>query len=400
MFIMFDNVRKSGRVMAGVVLVAAIFFGGFVLGSAHPTLLALAQDGTPADSKLFAPFWEAWNLLHQNYVDPLDDNKLLQGALAGMMAAPGDKFTNYFDPAFYKSTTEQLAGQFSGIGATVKKDTKSGGLIVISTISGAPARTAGLQDGDLIVQVDGKDITTLAENDIVSKVRGLAGTIVKLGILRGDATTPIVIPVTRGQIVIPDVTTHMYTGQVGYIALTEFGDHATKDFEAGLKALHPDKLKGLILDLRGNPGGYVEAAVSVASAFVDSGVILTEEEHGGHISTFNAKGHPLVAHVPIIVLVDGGTASAAEIVSGALRDYGRAKLLGTQTYGKGSAQIIEQLSDGGAAHITIARWYTPAHHTIQGVGLTPDFIIRWDTKADPDVDVQLRQAILILRGEM
>jgi len=392
--------KRSVRAALSVLVIASVFSGGFIVGSSHPASLALAQNATPADSKLFAPFWEAWNLMHTSYVDPVDDNALMQGAINGMMAVPGDKFTNYFDPQFYKSTTEELAGQFSGIGATVKKDDKTGALIIISTIAGSPARTTGLLAGDYIVTVDNNDITLLTENEIVAKVRGAVGTVVKLGILRGGKLPQLTIAVTRGEIVLQDVVTRMYPNNIGYISLAEFGDHASRDFENGLIALNANKLKGLIFDLRGNPGGYVQAAISVASEFITSGPILIERERGNAETTEVATGHALAPKVPIIVLVDGGSASAAEIVSGALQDYGRAKLLGTQTYGKGSAQIVQPLTNGGAAHITIAHWFTPKGHTIQKVGLTPDYIVGWDAAAQPDQDMQIQQAILILSGEL
>lgn len=180
---MRDAFRKNSRLVLGIVLVVAIFGSGFMVGSSHPT--ALAQDTAAANSKLFEPFWTAWDLMHTNYVDPLDDNALMQGALSGMMAAPGDKFTSYFDPAFFKSTTDELAGQFTGIGATIKKDDKNGALDIVSTLDGSPARAAGLLPGDQIMRIDDQDITALPEQTIVSKVRGASGTVVHLGIGAG-----------------------------------------------------------------------------------------------------------------------------------------------------------------------------------------------------------------------
>ena len=394
-----NSLRQNSRKFVGVGLILTAFVSGVVVGNTHA---AQGQTATPQDAALFQPFWEAWNLMHQNYVDPLDDNALMQGALVGMMAAPGDKFTNYFDPAFFKSTSDQMNGQFSGIGATVKKDDKSGGIFVISTIDGSPARKAGLQSNDLIVTVDGKDITALPESQIISKVRGPDGTTVKLGIIRGSVTTPLIVPIVRGTITLPDVTTMLYQGNIGYISLAEFGNRSAADFTAGLKALDANKLKGLVLDLRGNPGGYLTAAVSIASNFLPTGSVLIERGRNGASTTYPVEGKPLAPDVPLLVLIDGGSASASELVSGALQDAGRARLVGLRSYGKGSVQIIEGLQNGGAAHITVARWYTPKGRTIQGVGLTPDVeIAPVDPVKSPDSpDLQLREALMILRGEL
>lgn len=403
---MKETIRKHSRALISIVFVLVAFSSGLVVGTTHPALLAQAQGANPGDSVLFKPFWEAWNLLHENYVDPLDDSKLLEGVLTGLMNAPGDRFTNYFDPTFYKSTTDEMAGQFSGIGATVKKDDKTGGLLIVSTLDGSPARTAGLQPGDLIVAVDGQDITALAEDAIIGKVHGPSGTVVKLGVVRIGTNTPITIPITRQTIALPDVTTALYkdyAGQydIGYISLSEFGDHASADFAAGLKKLNAGHLKGLIFDLRSNPGGYLTAAIDIASDFMPTGTVLIERGRDNSENTYRVTGKAIAPDVPLVVLVDGGSASAAELVSGALQDNGRARLIGVRTFGKGSVQIIQPLSNGGAAHITIARWFTPKGRTIERVGLTPDVIIGYDPTAQPNSpDPQLQEAILMLRGEM
>ncbi|MHB8628070.1 MAG: S41 family peptidase [Aggregatilineales bacterium] len=403
---MREAIQKNRRTLISVVLILVAFSSGLVVGTTHPALLALAQSANPGDSKLFQPFWEAWNLLHENYVDPLDDSKLLASALTGMMNAPGDRFTNYFDPTFYKSTTDEMAGQFSGIGATVKKDDKTGGLLIVSTLDGSPARAAGLQTGDLILTVDGQDITAMAEQDIIGKVHGAAGTVVNLGIVRAGSTAPITIPITRQTIALPDVTTALYKdyagkSDIGYISLSEFGDHASADFAAGLKKLNADHLKGLIFDLRGNPGGYLTAAIDIASDFMPTGTVLIERGRDNSENTYKVTGKSIAPHVPMVVLVDGGSASAAELVSGALQDNGRAELIGVRTFGKGSVQIIQPLSNGGAAHITIARWFTPKGRTIERIGLTPDLIMGYDPVAQPNgPDWQLQEAILVLRGEL
>ena len=387
------NLIVAGAV--GISFVVGTLFGGGVVGR-----LTEAQTPSSAETQLFQPFWQAWSLMHSNYVEPLDDNKLMQAALAGMMNEPGDQFTNYFDPATYKATSDQLAGQITGIGANVKKDDKTGALQIVSLLAGSPALEAGLKPGDLIFTVDGADVTKLAEGDIIDKVRGTVGSTVTLGIRHTDSTDLVSIKVTRRTIVVPDVTSVLYNGNIGYIALTEFGSNAGGDLRAALAKMNADHLHGLILDLRGNPGGYVTTAIDVASQFLASGNVFTEKTRSGALSQNPVNGHPLAPDVPLVVLVDGGSASASEIVTGALQDAGRATVIGTRSYGKGSEQIIQALSNGGAAHITIARWFTPKGRTIQTTGLTPDIIVPYTP--DPvgkTPDLQLQEALLVLRGQ-
>jgi len=387
------NTLVVGAIVAAFVI--GTLFGGGVLGR-----LTQAQAPSAADNQLFQPFWQAWQLMHENYVDPLNDNKLMQAALSGMMNAPGDPFTNYFDPAMFKATSDQLAGQITGIGATVKKDDKTGALKIVNVLNGSPSQAAKLVAVDLVITVDGTDVTKLTENDIIDKVRGPVGSVVVLGILHSGASSPVLISVTRRTIIVSEVTTALYAGNIGYISLSEFGSKAGADFRAGLARLNADHLSGLILDLRGNPGGYVTAAIDVTSQFIASGNVFTEKGRNGSSVDNPVSGKPTAPHVPLIVLVDGGSASAAEIVTGALQDAGRATIIGTRTYGKGSEQIIQALANNGAAHITVARWFTPKGRTIQTTGLIPDITVPYTPDATGlTPDEQLQEAILVLRGE-
>jgi carboxyl-terminal processing protease len=399
-----QQLRRRGQKGLTVLAVVAVFVSGFALGSLRAPTVSAAAPAVPVVSddtmRLFAPFWQAWGLMHRSYVDPLDDNALMEGAIGGMMDAVGDRHTNYYDAATYRSINEEMAGQFSGIGATIRKDLKSGAFTIVTTLPDSPARESGLLPGDVIAAIDGVDVGLIGETKLISKIRGQSGTTVTLGVLRGDDPTVVKIPITRRLIVLQTVETHMYAGNIGYIALREFNDKATSEFRKGLRALNPDILKGLILDLRGNPGGYLTTAVDVTSQFLGRGNVLIEKDKGGTEQVFPVNGRPLAPDVPLIVLVDAGSASASELVSGALQDYGRATILGEQTYGKGSVQIVEPLNNGGAAHITIARWYTPLGRSIQGIGITPDVKVTWEAEKMPDRDLQLEQALLILRGEL
>jgi carboxyl-terminal processing protease len=381
--------------------VALIFGLGFLAGASHPATTALAQNGQSADTeKLFAPFWEAWDSLHNQYVDPLDDDTLMQGAITGMMAAVGDRHTAYMDPQLFRSLTSELSGSFEGIGATVKKDTATGGLAILSTIAGSPARTAGLHVGDIIMTVEGQDITTLPETQIIGKVRGPAGTTVKLGLLRKGEKQIIELTITRARINLPTVTTALYPGDIGYVKLAEFTDTAARDLHNALASLKADRLKGLVFDLRDDPGGGLITAINVASEFIKSGNIVIE---GGKAGTkdiiYRSTGRTSAPNVPMVVLINESSASASELVAGALHDRGRAILVGVRSFGKGSVQQWSSLSNGGGLRITIAHFFTPTGRVINEVGLTPDIVVPWDQEANPDYDVQLAEAIRVLRGE-
>ncbi len=393
--------RRVIRVISMVALISAVFGAGVLVGTSHPTALAQGGATQPADTEqLFAPFWEAWNQVHRRYVDPLNDDTLMQGAIAGMVDAIGDRHTAYMDPKLFETLSNDLSGVFEGIGATVKKDTATGGMQIISTITGAPARLAGIHVGDIIVTVEGQDITGLSQTQILGKIRGPAGTPVRLGLIRKGEKKPVEITVIRAKIEVPTVESALYQGGIGYIKLAEFNDIATRDLTKALKALDANHLKGLIFDLRDDPGGYLQTAIEVASQFIKSGPVVIERGKAGtRDMVYRANGNALAPDVPMIVLINGASASASELVAGALHDRGRATLLGEQSFGKGSVQEWSSLSNGGGLRITIAHFFTPTNRVINEVGLTPDVIVPWDVDTHPDFDIQLYQAIWILRGE-
>jgi len=391
--------KRWMRVALIIPLIGMIFGFGYVLGTTNP--IALAQGGRPAGTdQLFGPFWEAWNTVHRSYVDPMDDDTLMQGAISGMVAALGDRHSAYMKPQMFNSLTSELSGSFEGIGATVRKDTQTGGLTIVTTIAGSPARAAGIRSGDLVVMVDGKDVTQLPESDIIDKVRGPAGTSVKLGIIRKGEKQLLEILVTRARIVVPTITTALYENKIGYIRLAEFTETATQDFTNALKELDANNLKGLILDLRSNPGGGLITSINIASQFIKSGPIVIERfKPGQQDKVYNSTGETLAPDVPLVVLIDGGSASASELVSAALRDRGRATLVGTRSFGKGSVQQWSGLSNGGGLRVTVAHFFSPTNRTINEIGITPDVVVPWDVEANPNYDPQLAEAYMILRGE-
>jgi len=404
------TLRSVLIVFVAIVLVVCAFGGGFAAGhflplGSTPTQIAAItpsifpdQGGTPADlQSLFAPFWQAWTLIHQNYVDqPVDNTKLLQGAISGMMNALGDPHTGYSNPQDTTNLSNSLQGNYDGIGAYV--NIKGTYLTIIETIPGYPAEKAGLQPGDQIIAVDGQDVTGMDPEIVqVSKVMGPAGTNVTLTVQRTDIDKPLEFTITRAHIVIPSVTSKMLPNNIAYIQITQFGADTATNFHDQLSQLISQKPAGMILDLRYNGGGYLDAGISVATEFIDHGVIVSEKNSDGSITPYDATPGGLATTTPLVVLVNGLSASASEIVAGAIQDDGRGKLVGELTYGKGSVQGYFSLSDGGLARITTARWLTPNGRTIDKIGLTPDVVVTM-TQADVTAgrDPQLDAAVQLL----
>jgi len=406
--------NKTGRniIIAFVVLflLAGTFSGGLIIGwlipqnSSLDTSLQsdLLATNTPAgestsNSQLFSPFWEAWQLIHDEYVDqPVNDTKLMQGAIRGMMDSLGDAHTSYMSPEEYTQATMPLEGGYEGIGAYV--DASGEFLTIISPMAGSPAETVGLKPGDQIIAVDGQDMTGIDPNIVLQSVLGPAGSTVKLTIHRPDPDTTLDVSITRAKIVVPTLEGKMLDNQIAYIALASFGDTTTADMKKALTELLAQNPKGLILDLRYNGGGYLNTAIEVVSQFIGDGVVMYEQEGSGIMNEYKAIPGGLATEIPLVVLVNEGTASASEITAGAIQDYKRGVLVGTTTYGKGSVQNwITLVDDQGAVRITIAHWLTPNKRQINGVGLTPDYVVEL---TEEDIanknDAQLNKAIEIL----
>ena len=414
------------KTLKAVLLVLAValvglgsFAGGFVTGhlmpfgtssqfsfsepptaERNPTTSPEQQAATPEDVQaLFAPFWEAWNLVHENYVDqPVDDIALMRGAISGMMQALGDQHSTYMDPEDYKQANESLEGSYEGIGAYV--DTTADYLTITSPIPDSPADKAGLRPGDKIIAIDGEDMTGIDAELARRKVRGPAGTTVVLTVLREGENQPIDFSIVRDRITIASATGEMLEGDIAYIQVTTFGGNTMPELQAALDELMPQNPKAIILDLRNNGGGYLQTSVEVTSQFLGEGVVLYEQYGDGTRTTYDVLpgGQATDTSIPMIVLINEGSASASEIVAGALQDTGRAKLLGTVSYGKGSVQNWIPLSgDNGAVRVTIAKWLTPNENTIHEIGLTPDYPVELtEEDRQAEKDPQLDEAIKIL----
>ncbi len=399
-------------------LLTGAFSGGFVVGhftslgafipnfslpglpgeSTVPATPQAAGEATPEDlQQLFTPFWETWSLVHEQYVDqPVDDAALMRGAIRGMLEALGDDHTLYMDPEEFKDANAGLAGNYEGIGAYV--DVTGDYLTIISPIKDSPAEAAGLRAGDKIVAIDGEDMTGINPELARRKVLGPAGSQVILTILREGENAPFDVPITRAKIVVKSVEYEM-KGDIAYVQLNTFGDTTSRELRDALREVMAQNPKGLVLDLRNNGGGYLRTSVEVLSQFVKQGEVALYEQYGdGKRDTFTTSGGGLATDIPIVVLINEGSASASEIVAGALQDYGRAILVGVKSYGKGSVQNWIPLNGNeGAVRITIAKWLTPKERTIHKTGLEPDVLVEL-TKEDRDAgrDPQLEKALELL----
>jgi carboxyl-terminal processing protease len=394
-------------VFFGIVLLAGSCSAGFIAGwSMSPkqeTGIQLSQpvnnESTANSSRdeLFTPFWETWQILHDYYVDqPVDDVKLMQGAIRGLIASLGDQHSSYMDPFEYQDATASLSGEYEGIGAWV--NTEGAYLTISEPMPGSPAENAGLLPGDEIIAIDGEDMTGILPELARQRVLGPAGSEVILTILREGTDEPFDISVTRASISVASVEGKMLDDQVAYVKVRNFGEKTPDELHQILKDLLDQKPVGMILDLRNNPGGSLPTAIQLASEFLKDGVVLYEEYGDGSRDTHNVINGGLATDVPLVVLVNELSASASEVVAGAIQDANRATVVGMTTYGKGTVQQWIPLSnEQGAVRVTIARWLTPNGRLIHEVGLTPDIEVELtETDMQDHLDPQLDKAIEIL----
>ena len=351
---------------------------------------------TPRDlQQTFVPFWQAWLNAHA-LDEELDDEILMRGAIHGIVASLGDQHTSYMDPHQYTQANIPLDGDYEGIGAWVDPDGEY--LTIVSPMQGSPAEKAGLKPGDEIIKVDGVDMTGVNGNLVIRQVLGPAGTIVNLTVRREGTTELLEFSIVRGQITIPSVIGELLEENLAYVQLTTFGDSTSDDLHETLSELLSQNPDGLILDLRNNGGGFLNTAIKVTSEFIGDGILMYEVYGDGSRDVYDARRGGLATQIPMVVLINDGSASASEIVAGAIQDYNRAPLVGTTSFGKGSVQNwIPLSSDQGAIRVTIARWFTPDERQIHEIGLEPDILIELtDEDADAELDPQLDKAIAIL----
>ncbi len=396
------------------VLLIGVFSAGVLVGHFLPgresrllslqdlsaDLSSILDEKVDQRNRLFLPFWQAWDLLHKDYIDqPVDDQSLMRGAIRGMLESLGDDNTSYMDPDQYDQVKMPLEGSYEGIGAWV--ETSGDWLTIVSPMPNSPAEDAGLRAGDQIQGLDGEDVSGMPPDMVLRKVLGPAGTAVKLTIYRPAEGRAFDVEITRRKIEVPSVESKMIENKIGYIRLFTFGKETASELRGEIKNLLKDKPEGIILDLRNNGGGYLGASIDVISEFIPAGeVALIEEKGDGGREFMHTSGRGTALDIPLIVLVNGGSASASEITAGAIQDHKRGLLVGETTFGKGSVQNWLPLQDDqGAVRITVARWLTPLGRQINKVGLEPDIVVALNEEdAAKGRDTQLERAVEILKS--
>ncbi len=386
------------------LIIVVVFVAGFAFGNFQGISYAQSSTSAPRDAEpFFEPFWQVYNLIRSDYLDrsEVTPETLVDGAIRGMLDSLGDQFSGYMDPETFPMMNNDLSGEVEGIGAVVETVEETEEVRIVNVLEGSPAEAAGIQGGDIFVAVDGEDITGLSQLDLVSKVRGPEGTTVNLTMRRGDEL--LEFSIVRARITVPAVEYERLEDDLGYIKLRDFSVNAYEQLNEALEALDVESLDGLVLDLRGNPGGLLSSAIDVASTFIKEGNILIEDFGGGREQEFTANGRYFGSSLPMVVLVDDNSASASEIVAGALQDNGRATIIGVTTFGKGTVQTWQELVNGGGIRLTIARWLTPNGSWIHDQGITPDIIVEWDGEAHTagdGIDPQLLRAVELLRSRV
>ncbi len=366
-----------------------------------PTVPATPETGGAGEGEAEAAFDYdllrlVLQLLDQQYYGELPEGKeLTYGAIRGMLLALGDPYTSFIEPRIAAILNEDASGEFEGIGAMVRMR-EDGYLEITSLIPGQPAEQAGVQPGDIIVAVGDQSIVGLGLYEAISYIRGPAGTKAELEIIRSGEAEPLHITVVRARIEVPVVEYRMLDEGVAYVRLTEFDANAAARVEDALEELLAEDPVGLVFDLRDNPGGWLGQAIEVADLFLDEGLVVTQRDSSGTVKQFRSESGDIGEEIPLVVLVNGGSASASEIVAGAIQDRQRGLLVGTKTLGKGSVQLPNELPDGSQLRITIARWFTPNEQPLHGKGLTPDVEVPYPTDTPVGEDPQLDRAIEVL----
>ncbi|WP_420644198.1 S41 family peptidase [Candidatus Leptofilum sp.] len=398
---MSERLRNIFATLLLILLAASAFVAGYFTNDFVEMRRGEVTVQTD-DADGFGLFWEAWQHVEDNFLGELPTSQeLTYGAIRGSIALLGDPYTFFVEPVDREIERQSLQGTFGGVGATVSRP-EEGGPVFLEPIPGNPAAEAGILSGDELLAVDGEPITPeMTVQDVANMVRGEKGTIVVLTVIHPGETESVDIEVERGDILIPSVSYRLLreNDQVGYIQLTRFSGESANEIETAVLDLQSQGATQLILDLRGNGGGLLDAAVSVADQFLTDGPILYQQSRGEDERIYEATSETLAPDIPIMILIDGGTASSSEILAGALQDRGRALLVGsTPTFGKGSVQLVYDLSDGSSVHVTASRWLTPERNQLDQQGLSPDVLV---TVTQEDIDngrdAVLNQAVLELQ---
>lgn len=338
---------------------------------------------------------QAYYFILNNYVEKVDGKSISYKGIEGMISSLNDPYSYFMKPEDYKAMGEEFQGSFEGIGIEIGMN-ENKQIVVISPIDDTPAQKAGLKTGDIILKVDDRSTEGMNLDQVSRLIRGPAGTKVKLTIQREGEKSPIEITITRAVIRLLTVSSKLLDNDIGYIKIKAFREPTSNELNNALEQILPRARRGIILDLRNNPGGLLSSAIEVASFFIQKGTVLYAEDRNGNRDQYEVIPSLYKVRVPLVVLVNEGSASASEIVAGALQDYKRAALVGTKTFGKGLVQSVVQLADGSAISLTVQRWLTPKLRYIHKDGIKPDIQIDWDQKG---ADIQLERAKEVLLGK-
>jgi len=402
---MFNFIKKLGVYIASAIILAVVFLGGVLIGFSNGPEIEKAKTvfnkETGKSPEIdFAPFWKAWNILHEKYAkenSEFDDQKLVWGAVQGMANSLGDPYTVFFPPVEKKSFESEVKGSFEGVGMEIGM--RKNILTVIAPLKGSPSEQAGVLPGDKIFKIDDKETMDMTIEEAVQLIRGEKGTVVKIIILREGEDETREIKITRDTINIPIIDTEIKPGKIFVIKLHSFSENSPNAMRVALREMINSGSDKLVLDLRSNPGGYLEASVDMASWFLPMGKVVAREQFvGGKETLYRSKGYDIFNKLPMIILVNQGSASASEILAGALSEHKTAKLVGEKTFGKGSVQELVPVTNETALKITIARWLTPNGISISKEGLKPDYEVKL-TKQDFEAgrDPQMEKALELLR---
>ncbi|MFA5933398.1 MAG: S41 family peptidase [Microgenomates group bacterium] len=391
-----------------IAILILIFILGFQFGQREISLNSITFDESSQTKANvdFTLFWKTWDLVSKKYIDKkaIDPQKLYYGAIQGMVAAVGDPYTVFLPPESQKNTKEQLNGSFEGVGMQLgyNKDKR---LVVIAPLKDTPADKAGIKAGDLILTVDKKDVSNISLPDAVAMIRGPKGTSVALSIFSENTDKPRDVTLSRDTIIVRTVDLTMKTSPLGkniaYIRLSGFGDKTDNEWDGAISEALTKNTQGVIVDVRNNPGGYLESAVYLASEFIGSGPVVLQENSSGQKQELRVVRQGRMLKIPLVVMINKGSASASEILAGAMQDDKRATIVGEQSFGKGTIQSTEDLPQGTGIHITTAKWLTPLGRWIHGTGLTPDVVVEF--KADdknPLKDNQLEKALEVIEKQI
>lgn len=401
----YRNNQAAWRWLAIILLMGVSFTAGLSWKANRENQvkqLAYSPEAIQAQSESkfdFNLYWEVWDRLKSDYVDKnkIQDEEMFYGSLRGLAAAMDDPYTVFMDPKEAKEFTDDLSGTFEGIGAEV--GLRDDLITIIAPLAGMPAEKAGLKAGDKIYEIDSESTIGMGVDEAVKKIRGEKGTEVILTVLRKDEDKPLEIKIVRGLIFVKSVKTEVRSDGVMVITVSNFNDDTLNLFNQAVTQALKEQPKGLVLDLRNDPGGYLDTAIAMASAWIKEGPVVIEQFGEGKRQEYFADGDNRLGNFKTVVLINGGSASASEIVAGALRDYKKATLVGEQSYGKGSVQSLRDLSDGSALKVTVAKWLTPGGDFINDKGITPDVEVEFTKEDfDKDIDPQMDKAVeLILK---